>query len=48
MNTKIEAMKEAIKDEFFLADLRELMDDFRNADMEPLAGECPPLSLGED
>ena len=47
MNTKIEAMKEA-KDEFFLADLCELMDDFRDADIEPLAGECPSLSLGED
>jgi hypothetical protein len=47
-DTKIEAMKEAIKNEFFLADLRELMDDFRDADVEPPAGECPLLTLGGD
>jgi len=34
MDAKIEAMQEAVNDELFLADLREVMDDFRAADAE--------------
>jgi hypothetical protein len=48
MNAKIEAMEEAMKDELFVADLREVMADFRDADAELLAVEYLPLPLGED
>jgi len=47
MDANIEAMQEAMKDELFLADLREVMDDFRDADTETPV-EYLPLPLGED
>jgi len=33
-DTRLELMQEAIDDELFLADLREVMDDFRHVDSE--------------
>ncbi|HSQ20808.1 MAG TPA: hypothetical protein VLR92_10585 [Blastocatellia bacterium] len=33
-DTRLELMREAMKDELFLADLREVMDDFRHVDSE--------------
>ena len=41
MNGNLEAMQEAMKDEMFLADLREVMDDFRDIDAE-IPVECTP------
>jgi hypothetical protein len=34
MDANIEAMQDAMNDELFLADLREVMDDFRDVDAE--------------
>lgn len=34
MNANLEAMREAMNDELFLADLREVMEDFRYVDSE--------------
>ncbi|HEV8587609.1 MAG TPA: hypothetical protein VGQ72_01940 [Pyrinomonadaceae bacterium] len=34
MDARLKAMQEAMKDELFLADLREVMDDFRYVDSE--------------
>jgi hypothetical protein len=34
MDARLELMQEAMKDELFLADLREVMDDFRHVDAE--------------
>ena len=37
-DTRVELMQEAMKDELFLADLHEVMDDFRHVDAgEPAA-----------
>ena len=37
-DTRVELMREAMKDELFLADLHEVMDDFRHVDAgEPAA-----------
>jgi hypothetical protein len=33
-NTRFEVMQEAMKDELFLADMREVMEDFRHVDAE--------------
>lgn len=33
-DTRLEVMQEAMKDELFLADLREVMEDFRHVDAE--------------
>jgi len=33
-NTSFDVMQEAMKDELFLADLREVMEDFRHVDAE--------------
>lgn len=33
-DTRLELMREAMNDELFLADLREVMDDFRHVDSE--------------
>ena len=34
MDADLKAMREAMNDELFLADLREVMDDFREVDAE--------------
>ena len=34
MDAELKAMREAMNDELFLADLREVMDDFRDVDAE--------------
>ena len=47
MNANFEAMQEAMNDELFLADLREVMDDFREVDAE-MSIECSPLALDND
>ena len=39
MDANIKAMREAMNDELFLADLREVMDDFHDADAE-IPVEC--------
>jgi len=44
MDAKIEAMREAMHDELFLADLREVMDDFRDVEAE-MPVERSPLAL---
>ena len=47
MDAKIEVMQAAMNDELFLADLREVMDDFRDVDAQtPI--ECLPLPPDED
>jgi hypothetical protein len=41
MNAKLEAMQEAMNDELFLADLREVMQDFRYVDSEEPCSLAP-------
>lgn len=41
MNANLEAMQEATNDELFLADLREVMQDFREVDSEELCSLAP-------
>jgi hypothetical protein len=47
MNANLEAMQEAMTDTLFLADLREVMDDFRDADAE-MPVDCSLHPLDED
>ena len=48
MDADLKAMREAMNDELFLADLREVMDDFREVDAEVFADGIPFLPLGDE
>ena len=45
---RLELMQEAMKDELFLADLHEVMDDFRDADAQTFADEILSLPIGDE